>query len=147
MRSSDSPLTRVVFFQVRDNPTKLRRICETASAHFGKKEPLLFFVEDEKAQKFVDELLWKAPPTSFLPHVALDEETRDWIAITKGKKNINQAKIAFNLCTTPLLIDCPIRILYEFEDLTDPNKKRLSNLRFDRYKQENFLIEARSSAN
>jgi len=143
MKSPEPPLTRVVFFQVRDTPTKLQRICETAHLHFERKEPLLILAHDEKSQKFVDELLWKMPSASFLPHIATDEETQEFIAIAKIKKNINKARIAFNLCSTPLLLDGPFRIIYEFEDLTEPNKKRLSGLRFDRYKEAGHLIEAR----
>lgn len=143
MKSSEIHFSRVVFFQVRDALTKLKRICEMATFHFKKKEPILIFVEDEKALKFVDELLWKLPSSSFLPHIAIDEETQDWVAITKVKKNINKAHVAFNLCTTPLLIEGPFRIIYEFEDLTAPNKKKLSNLRFDSYKKSRFIIEAR----
>lgn len=135
--------TRVVFFQVRDNPSKLKRIIEMAHSHFEKKEPFLILVEDAKAAQFVDELLWKSPDTSFLPHVASDEETSDWIAIAKTKKNVNKAHIAFNLCSTPLLIEGPFRIIYEFEDLTAPNKKNLSSLRFDAYKSAGYLIESR----
>src|SRR5690606_13651721 len=115
----------------------------TAHLHFEKKEPFLILVEDLLAQEFVDELLWKSPPTSFFPHLATDEPTRELVAITKTKTNVNGAKIAFNLCSTPLLIEGPFKIIYEFEDLTAPNKKNLSSLRFDAYKQEGFLIEAR----
>ena len=143
MKSSETPQPRIVFFQVRDVASKLKRIAETAKAHFEKKERFLIFVEDAKAQDFVDELLWKSPESSFLPHSAADEETKDWIAITKGKRNINGARIAFNLCSTPLLIEGPFRIIYDFEDLTAPNKKNLSSLRFDRYKEAHLLIEAR----
>lgn len=136
--------TRVVFFQVRDPHIKLQRLCDTVKVHFEKKEHLLILVEDEKAQNFVDMLLWKMPLASFLPHVATDAMTQEWIAISKVKRNINQARIAFNLCPTPLLIDSPFRLIYEFEDLTEPNKQKLSHLRFDRYSQEKFLIEART---
>ncbi len=135
--------TRVVFFQVRDNAAKIKRIIEMAHTHFEKREPFLILVEDARSQQYVDELLWKTPETSFLPHQALDDETSERIAITKVKKNINKAAIAFNLCPTPLLIEGPFRLIYEFEDLTAPNKKNLSSLRFDAYKQAGHLIEAR----
>lgn len=135
--------TRVVFFQVQDNSAKLKRIAESAKTHFEKKEPFLILVEDERSAQFVDELLWKTPSTSFLPHIAIDEMTRELIAICKVKKNVNQAKIAFNLCPTPLLIEGPFRIIYEFEDLTSANKKNLSSLRFDAYKKAGYFIEAR----
>lgn len=135
--------TRVVFFQVRDNPAKIQKIVEMAHTHFEKKEALLILVEDDRSQTYVDELLWKHPPTSFLPHLATDDPTTDWIAIAKAKKNVNQAKIAFNLCPTPLLIEGPFKIIYEFEDLTTPAKKNLSSHRLDAYKNAGYLIEAR----
>jgi DNA polymerase IIIc chi subunit len=141
--NSPSSSTRVVFFQVRDNGAKLQRIIETAHSHFEKKEPFLILVEDARSQQFVDELLWKSPKTSFLPHLATETATTDWIAIAKTKQNVNGARVAFNLCPTPLLIEGPFRIIYEFEDLTALTKKNLSSLRFDAYKQAGYLIEAR----
>lgn len=141
MNTSDLP-TRVIFFQVRDSQRKLQRIAEMADLHFHRKDPFLVFVEDEKAQSFVDDLLWKWPETSFLPHIAADDTTKELIAITKSKRNINEAKVAFNLCSTPLLIEGSFRIIYEFEDLTSPTKKELATLRFDAYKKAHYLIEA-----
>lgn len=135
--------TRVVFFQVRDNASKLKRIVETAHAHFERKEPLLILVEDARSAAFVDELLWKMPETSFLPHISTDDPTDDPIAIVKIKKNLNNAPIAFNLCPTPLLIDGPFRIIYDFEDLTTPHKQNLSSLRYASYKSSHHLIESR----
>lgn len=135
--------TRIVLFQTRDPKSKLMRLIETATAHFEKKERLLILVEDEKTAQFVDELLWKSPETSFLPHVTTDEPTQELIAVTRQKKNINGAKFAFNLCSTPLMIEGPFRVIYDFEDLTSPNKQHLSSLRFEAYKQARYLIEAR----
>ncbi len=143
MMNSEAPLTRIVFFQVRDNTSKLKRIAETAQTHFEKKELFLILAEDSRSQQFVDELLWKLPESSFLPHIASDDAVKDLIAIAKVKKNVNGARVAFNLCPTPLLIEGPFRIIYEFEDLTSPSKKNLSTLRYDAYKKMGFLIEAR----
>ncbi len=135
--------SRVIFFQVNDNSSKLKRIIEMAHFHFEKKEPFLIMVEDEKSQSFVDELLWKQPNTSFLPHLASDIPTTELVAITKVKNNVNSARAAFNLCPTSLLIEGPFRIIYEFEDLSAPSKKNLSSQRYDAYKQAGFFIEAR----
>jgi len=136
-------MTRIVFFQVQDISKKLQKIVETTQFHFEKKEPFLILVEDSKAQNFVDELLWKHPPTGFLPHVATDELSVEKVVITKIKKNINQAAAVFNLCSTPLFIEGPFKIIYELEDLTTPSKKNLSTVRFDAYKQAGLPIEAR----
>ncbi len=139
----DLPLSRVVFFQVQDSASKLKKIVESAQYHFERKEPILILVEDARSQEFVDELLWKLPESSFLPHIAADTPVPDLVAVSKAKFNVNQAKAAFNLCPTPLLIEGPFRIIYEFEDLTSPAKKSLSSIRYDAYKQARYAIEAR----
>ncbi len=136
--------TRVIFFQVQNPSAKLKFLCESVQSHFEKKDLFLILAEDAKAQEFTDIFLWKTPPSSFLPHVATDEKTEAFVAITKTKNNVNQARVAFNLCSTPLLIQTPFRIIYEFEDLTSPSKNRLSSLRFNAYKEEGFLIESRT---
>ncbi len=141
---NEIPSTRVIFFQVRSPIAKLKILCETAKTHFKLKEHFLILVEDATAQEFVGDLLWKTPETSFLPHVTADEMTKEFVAITKTKNNVNCAKVAFNLCSTPLVIQDPFRIIYEFEDLTNPNKNKLSSLRFDAYKACRFLIESRA---
>ena len=142
MRSEDLNLTCVVFFQVFNTALKLKRITETARFHFGKKESLLFFVEDDKALHFVDELLWKLPETSFLPHSVAEQKTIERIAITKAKLNLNSAAFAFNLCSTPLMVP-GFKIIYDFEDLTAPNKKSLSSLRFNAYRAAKMPLESR----
>lgn len=138
---------RIILFQVRDPQTKLNRLIETAHAHFEKKEPLLIFVDDAKAALFVDDLLWKMPAFGFLPHAIIetmqDESLPIYIAITKEKSNLNQAKAAFNLCATPLMIEGPFKIIYDFEDLTSLSRQHLSTLRFEAYKNARYVIEAR----
>jgi DNA polymerase IIIc chi subunit len=129
-------MNRVVLFQVRQPSDKLARVVEACTDHFGKKERILVFAEDERGAKFVDDLLWKS---SFLPHQL---EAEDLISITTIKKNLNQAPIAFNLCPTPLLLE-GFRIIYDFEDLTSLSKKQFSSLRFDAYKKAGYPIESR----
>jgi len=143
MNTSDSPAIRVILFQIHQAKEKISRVIEIANLHFEKKDSLIFFVEDEKAVHFVDELLWKMPATSFLPHTISEEANHEFIAISRLKKNTNQARYAFNLCPTPLLIEGPFKIIYDFEDLTTPNKQQFSALRFDAYKKASYLIEAR----
>ena len=135
---------RVVLFQIRENKDKLHRLLEQAKFHFERKEHLILLAEDEKAAQYVDELLWKFPPTSFLPHTLSEEATTDYIAISRTKKNLNQARYAFNLCPTPLLIEGPFKMIYDFEDLSSPSRQQFSALRFDAYKRAGYLIEARS---
>lgn len=143
MQNSETP--RVIFFQIQTPADKPACLVRIVRRHFLHLEPILIIAEEEKALSYVDELLWKQPSESFLPHAIVEEAAEERIAITKVKKNLNQARYAFNLCPTPLLIEGPFRTIYEFEDLTSPNKKILSQMRYDAYKQAKYLIESHLS--
>jgi DNA polymerase IIIc chi subunit len=132
---------QVVFYQVPTSEKKILRITQTVRAHFSQKERFIFFVEDAKAELFLSDLLWKSPPTSFLPHTISDEPNEAWITITKSKVNINQAEFAFNLCPTPLLLS-GFKKIYDFEDTTSPSKQNLSSLRFHEYKNSLYSIQS-----
>ena len=132
--------SRVIFFSVKTNALKLSHLIATAQSSFASKEPLMIFVEDTTSETFVDQLLWERPETSFLPHSIAP--LKELIVISREKKNLNQAKSAFNLCSTPLLLQPAFEKIYDFEDLTHPLKTRLFNLRFDAYKNAHFLIES-----
>jgi DNA polymerase III subunit chi len=139
-----SSSTRVVLFQIRKSFEKLKSLINTAELHFNQKESFIIFAEDKKAAEYVDELLWKSPQTSFLPHILSDIETNEYIVINHSKNNVNKARFAFNLSPTPLLVQGPFKIIYDFEDLTSPSKKQFSEIRFDSYKKSGYLIESRA---
>ena len=134
---------KAIFFQVHTAQDKIARIIEAARFHFLKKEHLLFFVEDDRALRYIDDLLWSTPRESFLPHKILSTPEKELIGITKEKLNLNESKIAFNLCLTPLLLDIPH--VYDFEDTSSPNKQMLSQIRFSAYKSAHFFIESRTT--
>lgn len=136
-------LCRVVLFQVHSPKQKLLRLIETAQLHFERKEPFSIFVEEEKTAEYVDQILWSTPETSFLPHRIADSASSDLVLITKEKRVLNGARAVFNLCATPLLIEGPFRLLYDFEDLTVPSRRSLSQLRFEAYKKAGYPIESR----
>jgi len=142
MQSHPEEVPRVVFFQVKTPQDKPAALVKVVQRHFLHRESILIVVEEEAALGYVDELLWKVPPESFLPHSVLEESGEERVAITRVKKNLNGAKYAFNLCPTPLLIEGPFRTIYEFEDATTPHKKNLSQMRFDAYKKAKYLIES-----
>ena len=133
---------RIVLFNVDSNQKKIHFLCETVKMHFEKKEPLLLFVSDDKGLTYVDELLWKVPEESFIPHIISAKETEEKIVITKLRENLNQAKYVFNLCPTPIL-QTKFTIIYDFDDKTSPHKRMLSQKRFEAYKNAKWVIESR----
>jgi DNA polymerase III subunit chi len=143
MRNDHTPLPRVVFFYVKDVKAKLSKITSVAQGHFQKNEPLLFTAQDLKSVQFLDELLWKDPEESFLPHSISESPLKELIVLTQQKKNLNNAKFLFNLCPTPLFFETAVKVIYEFEDATSPSKHQLSQQRFEAYKAAKYPIEAR----
>lgn len=133
---------KIVFFQVKSNQDKLIKLIETAQTHFEKEQNLTILVPDVKVQIYIDELLWKAPIHSFLPHTANDENSL--IQIQIYKPNISLQKSIFNLCPDEIIPIAPFRIIYELEDFTSSFKQCASQKRFKAYQEKNFVIESRS---
>ncbi len=136
-------INKVIFFQIKDIRSKLIKIIQASIYHFEQKEKLLIKVQDEASLRFVDNLLWKEPSYSFLPHVISDIEIDDYIVITKSDKNVNKASHMFNLCSDIFDVDKSFKIIYDFEDYTSAIKQAFSKKRYEVYKQQDFFIESR----
>lgn len=125
---------KVIFLEVKKNQEKLLKILSIAKYHLETKKKILFFVSDEKSEKFIDELLWKEPIFSFIPH-SIDE--KDIIVISQ--KKIKKAHYIFNLTQEPLE-DIPLFGIYEFDDTMDKERMRISKKKFYFYKEKNLPI-------
>lgn len=131
----------VIFFQVKSSHQKIERIITVANEHFKKKEKLLFMVSDDASQKFVDELLWKEPPFSFLYHKVSEVECNDLIVICKGSLNLNSAPHVFNLTAIPVFLPEPCIVVYDFDDNT-LGKEVISKNKFSAYREKGCRIES-----
>ena len=132
---------RVILFSVKNSLEKLRKIVQVTRFHYRKKHKFLIQVSDEKSAKFVDNLLWEMPEESFLPHEITNSATKQCIAITNSKENVNEAKYVFNLWHSPLIFK-PYKVIYDFEDGTSEYKRNLSIQRISGYKEANYSIES-----
>lgn len=134
-------VTKVIFYQIKLDHTKLIKIIQTAHLHFKKKEPLLIIAPDDKSALFVDDLLWKNPVNSFLPHVISNNFCNDLIVLTTKKNNINNARHIFNLCPTPIIME-EITVVYDFEDITNHLKAEVSKNKYNHYRKMGCRIES-----
>jgi DNA polymerase IIIc chi subunit len=133
---------QIVFFAVKDTQDKLNKLCAIAERHFNAGDPLLVMTADEKARDFVDELFWRLPAESFLPHTASDMPCRDLIVITGSRQNINEAKTIFNLTPDPLFL--PNLTIYEFEEHFTPQRRQASEARYRAYRDKDIPIRIES---
>lgn len=131
---------RVVFFQIKFTQQKLQKIIEVTKRHFLQKENFLIVTGEEKSASYVDDLLWKYSPSSFLPHSIDTQLSQDKIVITYKRENLNQASYVFNLCPNALVLEEP-KVIYEFEDLSQPGKQILSRKKCAFYREKKYFIE------
>jgi DNA polymerase IIIc chi subunit len=130
---------KVIFLQIKKSLEKLLKITKIANLHFESGKRLLFLVADEKAQKFMDEFLWKEPNFSFLPH-SCNENSKEIIIISQ--KIVGNINYIFNLTASPILDLCCLGV-YEFDECSDLSKMRIAKRKFKFYKEKNLNIEAR----
>jgi DNA polymerase III subunit chi len=132
---------RVIFISVKDNNSKLNVICQTVQNLFIQKKAVLILVPNEEAASYVDQLLWRLPEESFLPHRIAFNPTNEPVVITTKAENMNQAHVLFNLCPNASPIYRDFETIYELDDRTHPTKEQLSQQRKAFYASNNCLVQ------
>lgn len=120
---------------------KLQTLASVANHCFSSRTCLLFSVSSEAAAQYLDDLLWKFPPESFLPHSIVSGPSSETIGITLGLENFNQASVLFNLRSETHPKATSFSFIYEFYDETDPNKKIQSEHRKLMYLQQGLQVD------
>lgn len=130
----------VQFHSVSDNNSKLNKIAHTVHNHFNKHESVLIYVPSDEAAAFINQLLWKFPHDSFLPHVIAKGPVDEKVAITTIAANINKASVLINLVSSIPEHASEFSIIHELMDLTHPAKEELSKKRLEEYSKKNWDV-------
>lgn len=130
----------VTFISVHDNAQKLDAIYYVVQKHFMNEESIHIAVPNAEAAEYVDNLLWRYPPESFIPHVVTMNATEEKIVISTKEENLNRATILLNLCTAPPAHFREFKIIYELHDETHPSKTELSRQRKTFYGTQNCVV-------
>ncbi len=126
---------KVVFFPVHQASAKLECLIRTAESHLDKGHKLIFLTSDAKGAEYIDKLLWSFRPEVFIPH-STDPDTSDLIYVTHTLHNPIQSHALFNLTPEPLSGPlAPITTLYELDDKMTPEKAKLGEHKYHRYKE------------
>lgn len=127
---------------MRDNSAKIHLICAKAQEAFKLEKRLLIAVPNLQAAQYIDALLWRTPPESFIPHIISDTPVAEWIAITMQEQhNINQAPCLFNLCPLPSTLYQQVEEVYDLFDETHPQKTESSQQRLHFYQAKGLLVK------
>ena len=135
---------KIIFFEVKNTKEKIKKLIDLSHFHFEQNQPLLIFTENPFASNFVDELLWKEPKNSFLPHIVTQKKTNCLITITYTLQNLNNSHYLFNLSSNYFSLEWPLHLLYEYDDLITNKKKESTKKKFQFYKKTNCFMEAKN---
>jgi DNA polymerase IIIc chi subunit len=133
--------TRVCFIRVTDNASKLQKLCAIIHSHFIKNDKVLIAVPSAEAAAYIDQLLWRMPEESFLPHAIANHTTSERIAITTALLNINQASTLVNLLPNPHPNPGSVVLIYELLDLTAKDKEEVSRRKQAAYRSAGHHVE------
>lgn len=125
-------MPNIIFYPVKDTATKLLRICETAARHLLQKEPLLILAPDAAAVNFIDELLWRLPEESFIPHPTN--------LISIALEPVHDGSFLFNLRPIAYTQKFFFKTIYELEDHTSSERLQLSKARYSSYREAELPI-------
>lgn len=130
----------IIFIPVFSNQQKLGSICHYIQHHFEVGDNVLVVAPNEQATRYIDELLWKFSPESFLPHIASNAPSSEKVVITSVAQNLNQALVLINLCAEVSPIAEHFNVVYELYDQTHPEKLAQSQRRQQIYTSKQFTI-------
>lgn len=132
--------SKVIFIPVKDNQAKCQALVVIAQRYFSTGTRLIFSVASDEIASYVDQLLWKFPTESFLPHAILSHSSAELIVITTLLENLNQAPVLFNLRPEANPLAVQLAITYEFMDYSHPEKLEQSNRRREIYLQQGLQV-------
>ena len=132
-------MLEVHFLRVTDNQEKLFKICQVVHHYFDLNKSILILVPNQEVASYIDQLLWKTPEESFLPHSIVEAPSDDKVAIACSPTNFNNASIIMNL-TTEIHPFNEYEVTIELFDETHSSKKDLSKQKIERYKQQQVKI-------
>ena len=134
-------LPKITFYKVRDNSVKVRYISNKVLEALKNEKRLLIAVPNLQAAEYVDKLLWRISPESFVPHVITDVTSSEWIVITlQQEHNVNQASLLINLCANATPLYQSVEAVYEFYDETASEKTSLSDKKMEFYREKGCQV-------
>lgn len=137
-------MPQINFVHVSNNQIKLAQICAIVQRHFEQGESLLITLPNTEAAQYIDQLLWKMPEESFIPHQIATSPTQEKIVMTTLVTNVNGATILFNLNPGASPIAKEFEIVYELYDETHPTKLELSKQRLEAYQKEGLEVSSQA---
>ena len=137
--------TQIFFHTVETPQAKVALLVNLVKRQFELNRRVLVSVPNDEAARFMDQLLWRTPEESFIPHQIVNKPCSDLIAITTQLQNLNQAQVLINLCPLSSPLCSQFECVFELLDQTHPEKMAASLKRKEDYLKSGYAIIDSSS--
>lgn len=131
-------MTYVSFLTVKDNVSKISRVCGLTSHLFQQNKKTVICVPNVEIGKYIDAMLWKYPESGFIPHIMTNSSSEETIIIATSKDPFKDYSTLINLCPNIHENFQHFKTVYELYDTTHPTKEASSIARIDAYKSKNI---------
>lgn len=116
------------------------RICDTVHECFFSGKKIFISVENATAAEYVDQLLWRLPEESFIPHLITNQASKSPVVISSELRNLNDAYALIHLRPTASPIISQFSAIYDLEDHSSPHKQQRSQERLKAYQEIGFEV-------
>lgn len=127
----------VIFLTVKDNHSKISRVCSVVDHLFQQNRKSVIAVPNVEVAKYIDTMLWKFPLNSFTPHVVSNGGSDETIVITTGKDPFKGYGTLINLSPDLHENMHHFETIYELYDASHPLKEEASKEKIERYRAKN----------
>jgi len=115
-------------------------ICAKTADLFLSGKSVLIAVPSPDAAAYIDQLLWRQPEDSFIPHVVASKPCSEKVVIAVNPtQNLNQAQVLWNLLPGVSPLAQHMDLVFDLFDETDPAKAALSQQRQQGYGKSSKL--------
>ena len=132
-------MKRVIFHPIKKNHEKIPYLVRLVHQYFHLNHFLDILTSDLASKTKIDELLWKYPKNSFLPHTT-EAKSSYLIKIYTKEETIHPAHTCLNLSLKPLSPTSAYQTILEFDDQSSKQKKESSKIKYQFYKENGYKI-------
>lgn len=129
-------MTIVSFLSVKDNLSKISRVCGLVNHLFQQEKQTVIYVPNIEVAKYIDAMLWKHPENSFIPHKITNVPDEETIVITTVDTPFKNVTTLINLCPSIHPHFQHFTAIYELYDMSHPDKEAQAKRRIEEYKSK-----------
>jgi DNA polymerase IIIc chi subunit len=135
----DSSSVKVTCLQVSSPKEKIQKLFNVVYHYYNQGNKLLLKSDSQETSEYLDRLLWEHPKESFLPH-SLDYSSTSFLCISALETSPSDIYAIFNFTKKPIIPTASVTKIYELEDLTSSERKKIFEGKYRFYSDQGYHL-------